>query len=290
MARLLQPTSTKLCIDFLAQTTTQSDLLNDKRFNKISVWFDTAKRLYHQFIEARLNYRNTNHLLQEKRSEAKASIRKLSLTVRHFDTSLTQRILRNEEPHELLNDYGIAQQREAVRTITPIQWRRMAQDRINGEVKAIAKGYEPMSNPSIADLQACLEHFDTSGVEVNHLDRLLQDAQDTIKQLRTETLNLWRVLQANLSAVTPELQGGSKRRLLRSFGYIYRPDSYTAAERAENRAIEEAEARVLADLEPESEDEPEATEPQVPPQESEMGIIQGPSAEHPSPRAGYGTF
>ncbi len=225
MAKLMLPVSNGDCMTFLDQASAQAEQVKDEpKYRKITVWFNNIIDTHERFLASRNQLRDTHHLLLGKRGEANRCVRQLSTTVRDFDVVLSRRMNRNQESSDLIKYYRMPDNGKAISYASHSEWKRLAEDRINGDAQAQAMGYAPMFNPSVEDLQACIDSYNVIAGEVEDLDRSYQSAQTSLMELRDETAILWRVLQANIKAVRPELEDSALRRLLRSFGYVYKLD------------------------------------------------------------------
>ena len=102
---------------------------------------------------------------------------------------------------------------------------------IEGEADAIAAGYAPMENPSIAELNDKLDIAIAEAKDVSEADRQLDEAQEAVSDLMPEAKKIIDRIVAELDFNLYEKEDASKRRIMRNYGVRY---ELTKSEEAED--------------------------------------------------------
>ena len=87
-------------------------------------------------------------------------------------------------------------------------------------------GYEPMTNPDVAEIQALLDAAQKQADDVPPADRHLDEQQEALAKLRPMVDEAISEVMAALRYVLRKLPPPSQRRIMRSYGatFTYRPD------------------------------------------------------------------
>jgi hypothetical protein len=101
------------------------------------------------------------------------------------------------------------------------QWIETATLMIEGEKGAIAAGYPPMSNPSIAELKEKLDIATKERGDVTDADKQLDEAQESVSDLMPEAKKVIGRLHAELEFNLHDKEDASKRRIMRTYGVYY---------------------------------------------------------------------
>jgi hypothetical protein len=170
-------------------------------------------------------------------SERDDAIARLSTYVRHGWRVLKMRVARLGEPESLLRTYGLTLGGGIPQSARPDEWLQYASQFIEGDADAVAQGYEPMVNPSAAEIQAELTAASAEVADVSDADAVLDDAQATAADDAPRADELISDLVDYLGFSLRKLDGPSPRRIMRRYGIKF---NYRAGETRDPDDADEA--------------------------------------------------
>ncbi len=106
---------------------------------------------------------------------------------------------------------------------------------IKGDADAVSAGYNPMANPSAAELQEVLSKAAAELKDVSEADRALDLAQESVSGLMPEVKSLIDRIIAELEFGLFDRDDANKRRIMRNYGVRY---AYTKNEPIEDEVDE----------------------------------------------------
>lgn len=130
-------------------------------------------------------------------------------------------IYREKLPREVFAYYQLPQSGNNPNLTQEGQWIETAVLMIKGETDALAAGYTPMSNPSMAELSEKLEIAKKERGDVSEADKHLDKAQEAVSDLMPEAKKIVDRMIAELDFNLYEKDDASKRRVMRTYGVYY---------------------------------------------------------------------
>ncbi|MBU0765180.1 MAG: hypothetical protein KJ607_10140 [Bacteroidetes bacterium] len=148
--------------------------------------------------------------------------RKAKLYISHFIQVLNMAVARGELPVTVKKNYGISENAKRVPTLNTendvIRWGERI---IKGEQERLAKGGNPITNPTIALVRVRYEQFVDSNRKQKSLQEINTRALGKVANLRTEAdriiLNIWNEVENKFS----DLPDREKRERASVYGLVY---------------------------------------------------------------------
>jgi hypothetical protein len=159
--------------------------------------------------------------------ESGSALAELETYVRDAWVVEKRRIARESLPPEVIKYYGLDIESELPRSGTRAQWLQWGTVVIEGDEAAVAAGYEPIANPSAAQIQIKLEAAQKEAEEVAMRDRDLDEAQQVVADSRPRAEALIYEVMDQLRFNLRKLDAPSQRRIMRSYGATF---TYAAGE------------------------------------------------------------
>lgn len=164
--------------------------------------------------------------------------------VRDAWEGMKRRVRRQGLGANVLHYYGLPESGEVPKGMPYAEWLPHCKTVMDGDAEAVADGYAPLGDPTLAELQTLYAAAKAAYDAIPMADRAYDDAQAAVAALRTQVdvvlAKVVRDMRYNLGVVA-ELDKESERRIIRGYGFNYVTVGNTAEE-----AVEET----LADLEP----------------------------------------
>jgi hypothetical protein len=157
--------------------------------------------------------------------ERDVAIGRLSTYVRHGWQVLKMRVERLGQPEGVLRFYSLPLEGVVPRGATPDEWLTYARLFVEGDAAAVAAGYEPMANPSAAEIQAELTAAGAEVADVSTADAGVDQAQEAAAADAVQADALIGDLMDYLEFYLRRLDAPSQRWIMRRYGvkYYYRP-------------------------------------------------------------------
>lgn len=259
--RLEQPRNNKQFLAFLERNKLKTQSSEEQKLSRAAPVLDLAAPWFQQSDALLEPFRASfNTLKTAYRDRGLASqlcndiAERLSFTIRDYVSGLQRRIRRNGEPEEVLTYYRVPTEGLTPQGGTPAEWREIGVNLVESEAAAVAAGYQPMANPSAADLQEILDTFDQHHDHVQNADIAYGEAQRVMNELREEAILVWRGIAQNLRLILADRDTATQRRVLRNFGFVFRSSAEEETEEPEvDPELEEGEPPT-----PETDPNPEA--------------------------------
>ena len=110
---------------------------------------------------------------------------------------------------------------------------------VEGDAKAVADGYPPVTSPSAAEVQAVLATAIAESNDVPLADAAYDEAQAAVDALRGKADSLIKAVRAAIIYSTYEMDPPSQRRVLRHYGSVYRYLSGETVDEGDTTAVVE---------------------------------------------------
>ncbi len=185
-------------------------------------WFDRIELLIEPVTETMKRLLKSHSLRQVAVVKLNKCANSLKGSTRDFRSVLKRSAIRADKPERLA--YYKMPNKGSESSVTE-DWYQTALWLVEGEEAAIANGFPAMVNPSIADLQVCMDSYQQDSIEADHADREYQAVQAEMSDLRKQTHLSARGLAANIRLVLEDRDASSVRRTLRGFGFRFRGET-----------------------------------------------------------------
>ncbi len=150
--------------------------------------------------------------------QSQQAIRELETYVRDVWTVQKRRIARQKLPAAVHLYYGLERDGSKPRAGSRQQWIVWAQQVIAGDAAAVAAGYEPLSNPSAAEVAEKLVQAQAELDQVALADRAYDQGQEIVAEGRAQARALAREVMAQLRFRLRHETPPSQRRVMRTYG------------------------------------------------------------------------
>jgi hypothetical protein len=154
--------------------------------------------------------------------ESRETFRTLMIYVRDMWNVLKRRVKRLNQPASVLNFYGLPQNGHAPNPTSKDMWFVLADKLIKGDELAVKAGYPAMSNPSAEELKEILEQALSEMRDVSSADREYDNVQAELEELRRRADELVKEVMAELRFHLRHFDRPSQRRIMRSYGVVFR--------------------------------------------------------------------
>lgn len=145
----------------------------------------------------------------------------LETYVRDFWEVARRRARRQGQPDEVLTFYGLPLDGSSPHPTRSDEWLTIAANVVRGDVEAVAAGYPAMSNPSAAEITAVLDTAQTDAAEAAAADRLYDQAQEQLADLRAQADQMIADVMAELRFTLRRKSAPSQRRIMRTYGAAF---------------------------------------------------------------------
>jgi galactokinase len=155
-------------------------------------------------------------------TEAAEAVNTLSIYLRDLWEVLRRRTARLNHSVEVLAYYQLPQDEKNPIITVREEWLTIADKVIEGEKTAVAKGFPPMANPSVAELKTVLDSARKELAEISGVDRTYDLAQQAVAVLRPRADELITDVMEELRFTLRKQSASNQRRVMRSYGATYR--------------------------------------------------------------------
>jgi len=220
---LIRPRSDKSRIAFLrnALTAAQSDyekgdkLIFPETFNRLKDFAPAFEEKYTR-ISQKLAHRS------RMVAESKKALKTLATYTKDGFSVLRRQISRLNLPEHVMYMYNINKDKKTPRPKRPSDWLTIARNFIEGDKKAEAGGYPPVSNPSAQEIEEKLLAAEKAYAEITPADREYDNEQADLAEMRKTANTLIKDIMAGLRYTLRNLDVPSRRRIKRSYGAEYK--------------------------------------------------------------------
>jgi hypothetical protein len=184
-------------------------------------WIDQASaflQIYQPRVDAITRHLGLRSMEVRERD---AAVARLSTCVRHGWQVLKMRVQRQGLPDGVLRLYGLPLDGNVPSNATPDGWLRYARLFVEGDAAAIARGHEPMCNPSAAEIQTVLDVAAAEVDDVSAADAALDEAQAAAEADQAQAEALIADLVAHLVFNLRRMDAPSQRRIMRRYGFKF---------------------------------------------------------------------
>ncbi|MDJ0839419.1 MAG: hypothetical protein QNK37_23065 [Acidobacteriota bacterium] len=218
--KLVTIKSNQQCLSFLRRASENGALrIEQGKDLLLRPWFGKIAGLVGPFEKAMLAQLHTHAKRAEEIAARNKVVTVMKHTVRDFRSALMRRVRRNGEPEIVLQYYRMPHERKPV---YGDDWHQLGQWLLDGEAKALSKGFPAMTNPTADELTASLNAYADLRGNAEIADRRYREAQDVLVDLRKETQLAARGLAANLRVLLHDKDTPTVRRIMRTYGFRFR--------------------------------------------------------------------
>jgi hypothetical protein len=132
-----------------------------------------------------------------------------------------RRVNRQNLPAEVLTFYKLLLDGTIDYPTMESLWLTLGDDAVKGDADAVAAGYQPMLNPSAAELQATLVTARAKVAEVVVADRAYDQAQEQVAALRGEADGFIQEIMDQLRYQLRKKEEPNQRRVMRTYGAAF---------------------------------------------------------------------
>jgi hypothetical protein len=149
---------------------------------------------------------------------------------------IRRRVNRLNLPAEVLTFYKLSLDGTLDYPTSESLWLTLGDDVVKGDADAVAAGYQPMVNPSAAELQAVLVIAKAKVAEVVVADRAYDQAQEQLAVMRGEADAFIQEIMDQLRYQLRKKEEPNQRRVMRTYGATFstqaggQPDEVSAPE------------------------------------------------------------
>jgi hypothetical protein len=192
-----------------------NNYLSADLLTQISTFLPTYQSAYEK-VSAQLSQRTKE---VRERNEAVAV---LQTYVRDFWEVLRRRVIRLNQPAEVLQFYQLPLDGTNPNLANHGEWLNMGQLIVQGEAAAVAAGYPAMINPSVAEVQTVLTRAQAEAADVAGADRTYDVAQELVAGLRPQADMLIQEVMDELRYQLRKKDSAGQRRIMRTYGATFR--------------------------------------------------------------------
>lgn len=129
-----------------------------------------------------------------------------------------RRVKRLDLPTEVLTYYQLPLNGNVPKTIKRKELLALAANMIQGDKEAVLAGFDPIVNPSAAELQTALDAAEKESAEVAPADRNFDEAEEEVSNLRPAADNLISDVVDEMKFNLRKRDRASQRRIIQSYG------------------------------------------------------------------------
>jgi hypothetical protein len=129
-----------------------------------------------------------------------------------------RRVKRLDLPTEVLTYYQLPLNGNVPKTIKRKELLALAANMIQGDKEAVLAGFDPIVNPSAAELQTALDAAEKESAEVAPADRKYDEAEEEVSNLRPAADNLISDVVDEMKFNLRKRDRASQRRIIQSYG------------------------------------------------------------------------
>ncbi len=155
--------------------------------------------------------------------ERQTAFERLQTYVRDYWQGLIRRTARENHNVEVLRMHGLAIEGYLPNPSRDEEWILWAERLVAGDANAVAAGLPPMANPTSAQVQTILDQVRIEAADVPQADRLYDEAQAALTDLRLPADDLIDQVVTYLQLALRRLDASSQRRIMRTYGVVFAP-------------------------------------------------------------------
>ncbi len=153
--------------------------------------------------------------------ERQVALARLQTYVRDYWQGLIRRTARENHNVEVLRMHGLAVEGYLPNPSRDEEWILWAERLIAGDAAAVAAGLPPMCNPTSTEVQTVLDQARSEAADVPQADRLYDEAQAALANLRSPADDLIDQVITYLQLSLRKLDASSQRRIMRTYGVVF---------------------------------------------------------------------
>ena len=194
--------------------------LDDALLDELIAHYDLYNEAYNTVYSTRGQRKNAV-------VESTAAMKELASYMSHVWSFVQHRVQRDQHKKHPARIYAYYQL--VTNGTRPIMYSRQqqlmtAESMIRGDAGAVAAGYAPIHDPTIAEFKVVYDEARKRSIEVTSADGRYDEAQQALADLRPEADRLIKEVRALIIFSTRKMDAPSQRRVLRRYGarYAYR--------------------------------------------------------------------
>ena len=211
------------------------DALAGKEFVRTAVIAETTT-IAPQFKNALDELNNTLAARSKAVLTKDEAFKLLEWGVRDAWESIKRRERRQSLGASVFHFYGLPESGEVPKSMPYAEWLSRCAVVMEGDADAVAAGYAPLGDPTVAELQTLYAAAKVTYDALPMTDRAYDDAQSAVAALRGQVdailAKVVKDMRYNLGVVA-EMDKESERRVMRGYGFSYISVGNTAAEAVE---------------------------------------------------------
>jgi hypothetical protein len=154
-------------------------------------------------------------------AERQSALARLETYVRDYWQGLLRRTAREGHSVEVLRMHGLPVDGQLPHPTRDEEWLIWAERIVAGDAQAVAAGLPPMANPASAEVQTVLDQASTEAADVSEADRVYDEAQAALSELRGQASDLIDQVVTYLQLALRKLDPSSQRRIMRTYGVVF---------------------------------------------------------------------
>lgn len=178
----------------------------------------TLNKLSPSFSELVVTQSDSSGVRQREVREKNEILSTLRIFCSHGAQSVRNRVIRNEEPVEILTNYGISTSGTMPKYSVSNEIITQAEQLIAGDAKTVEEGFPGMVNPTAEEIKAVVDLAKKELFDVSKADRIVDNAEAELSMLRAEVDLLIRDIFSDLNYTLRHEEDSSRRRIMRSYG------------------------------------------------------------------------
>lgn len=157
-------------------------------------------------------------------TERNVAVKNCDIYNRHFFSALKNRVIREELPLSVLSLYGLPTSGIIPNPSTPADIIEISKSLVAADAEAVLKGYEAMSNPSAAQLEAVLIEAEKEIADAVDSDSKVNSKEAELAEIRDKADALIDEILAELRFNLRRESESDQRRIMRTYGVKFKDD------------------------------------------------------------------
>ena len=222
MPNYLAPRSDIARLTFLQRSITSGNADREAGNNYLSQ--ETSDEITTFLIEFEAAFDNISDSQSTRTREMRQrneALAQLEMYVRDLWEVLRRRVRRLQQPAEVHTFYRLPLDGVNPKSVSATEWLILAADVIRGDGEAVAAGYPAMSNPSAQEVEEILTVAQTEAGQADAADRIFDQAQETLADLRVRADRLIEDVMAELRFTLRRKDAPGQRRIMRTYGATF---------------------------------------------------------------------
>lgn len=168
---------------------------------------------------------NYKHRRTSEIAEKNDALITLNYYVRHFQSGIKNRVIREKLPTTLLTQYGLPLSGTLPQVSISKKLIIEAEKLVLNDEQAAEKGFKPMSNPSAEELESAIAAAKAEIADTDNLDKELNEVEERLAEHRNSADTLISDVIDELQFHLRKLPDSDRRRVMRNYGFSFKSDS-----------------------------------------------------------------